>query len=78
MPTYTSTDVQEQTWAGPDGSRMGQSTTDKIAFYGSTPIVQRAAGSNAVLTTGSTTTAQTAVLIEIQATLVALGLMPAT
>jgi len=78
MPTYSSTDVQQQTWAGPDGSDFGQSITDKIAFYGATPIAQRATGSNTLLTTGATTTVQTAVLIEIQATLVALGLMPAT
>ena len=63
----------------PTGTLLGASTTDKIGFYGvATPVAQRAAGSNTVLTTGATTTVQLAVLTEIQATLVALGLMPAT
>jgi hypothetical protein len=62
----------------PDGGRFGNSTTDKICFYGGTPAAQRATGNNTLLTTGATTTVQTAVLIEMQATLVGLGLMPAT
>lgn len=32
--------VQEITDGNDDGSRMGQSTSDKIAFFGDTPIVQ--------------------------------------
>jgi hypothetical protein len=62
----------------PDGEQLGQATTDLIGFYGKTPLAQRATGNNTLLTTGATTTVQTAVLIEIQATLVGLGLMPAT
>jgi hypothetical protein len=64
--------------ANPDGQLLGASITDPIGFYGKTPVAQRATGSNTLLTTGATTTVQTAVLIEIQATLVANGLMPAT
>jgi hypothetical protein len=65
--------------ANPDGKVYGSSATDPIGFYGvTTPVAQRATGSNTLMTTGATTTVQTAVLIEIQATLVALGLMPAT
>lgn len=62
----------------PDGELLGKDTTTKIGFYGGTPVVQRATGNNTLLTTGATTTVQTAVLIEIQATLVANGMMPAT
>lgn len=62
----------------PDGSTFGKNTSSKITFYGGTPVAQRATGSNTLLTTGATTTVQTAVLIEIQATLVANGMMPAT
>lgn len=74
----TETIVLRATPTNPDGARFGNSTADKICFYGGTPVAQRATGSNTLLTTGATTTVQTAVLIEIQATLVALGMMPAT
>lgn len=70
--------VLRATANNPDGSNFGSSITEKIAFYGKTPIAQRATGNNTLLTTGATTTVQTAVMIEIQATLVGLGLMPAT
>lgn len=33
--------VKELSDKGPDGTRMGQSTSDLIAFHGSTPISQR-------------------------------------
>lgn len=79
MPSETFTHIDQLGNRSPDGMRLGSAVTDKIGFYGiATPVVQRAAGSNTVVTSGSTTTVQTAVLIEIQATLVALGLMPAT
>jgi hypothetical protein len=74
----TETIILRATPVNPDGSRFGSTTADKIAFYGGTPTAQRATGSNTLLTTGATTTVQTAVLIEIQATLVALGMMPST
>ena len=76
--TFTTSTLHQLSTGTPDGTQMGQSTTDLIGFYGKTPVVQRATGNNTLLTTGATTTVQTAVLIEIQATLVALGLMPAT
>lgn len=71
-----------------DGTVLGQSTADKVAFYGSTPIVQRtnatqaAVGTTASTTSspaGYTTTTQANAIVtllnEIRATLVALGLM---
>lgn len=32
--------VLELSDKGPDGTRLGQSSTDKVAFYGATPIVR--------------------------------------
>lgn len=63
----------------PDGMQMGISSTDKIAFFGTTPVTQRAGASQAtsVIGTASTTalsTAQMAYLIEVGNTLQALGL----
>lgn len=41
----------------PDGVRLGQSSADKIGFYGTTPIAQPSgAAQAAVLTTAATTT----------------------
>ena len=65
--------------ANPDGSRMGQSATEKISFYGATPVVQRAAAIQALsfisvssnATVGSTDAAWKA---EVSATLLGLGL----
>lgn len=39
----------------PDGSIMGKSTTEKIAFYGSTPLAQQTI-SSAISTTASIST----------------------
>jgi UDP-N-acetyl-D-mannosaminuronic acid transferase (WecB/TagA/CpsF family) len=40
-----------------DGQKLGQSATDKVAFHGATPVVQRSgAAQAAVSTTASTTT----------------------
>lgn len=61
------------------GTLLGASPADKIGFFGiGTPVAQRAAGNNTALTTTPTTTAQLAVLTEIQTTLVNLGIMPTT
>jgi len=53
--------VLERTDANPDGTRFGQSATDKVAFYGAAPVVQPAtiAASTDTTTTTSTTTALT-------------------
>ena len=72
----------------PDGYNIGRATTDKIGFYGVTPIVQRASAAQAqVTTTTSTSTspwgygsqAQANAIVtlvnEIQAALVAVGII---
>jgi len=46
----------EQTgYNGPDGQQMGRATTEKIAFYGSTPLAQQTV-SSAISTTASIST----------------------
>jgi hypothetical protein len=52
--------LKELSDGGPDGSRFGQSSTDKISFYGATPIV-RAAAVTALVTTPTATDIATAV-----------------
>lgn len=64
--------------ANPDGVCLGQSAADKIAFYGTTPVVQRSSTAQATsnLSTASSTAIDTqtkAAIIEIMNTLVALG-----
>jgi hypothetical protein len=39
---------------GPDGLKIGDATTDKVAFFGSTPVVQQT-GDTAITTTGMNT-----------------------
>ena len=63
----------------PDGTILGQSTSDKVAFYGTTAISQRAAAAQnttAVGTASSTaiSTDVKAAIIEIMNTLTNLGL----
>ncbi len=50
--------VKQLSDRNPDGTQLGQdSTTDKVGFYGATPVVQPlGAGQAAVSTTAATTT----------------------
>lgn len=41
---------------GPDGTVLGQSATDKIAFFGETPVAQQAAITACTNTTTTTST----------------------
>ena len=52
-----STSNEVKTPLSPDGYLMGQSTTDKIAFYGSTPLAQQTAAAQATVTDASGGTA---------------------
>lgn len=47
--------VEQVTYNSPDGATMGQSATEKISFYGKTPVVQ-AASVTSVTTTGASST----------------------
>ena len=63
----------------PDGNLIGLDTADKLAFYGTTPIAQRAGAAQAtsLVGTASSTAVDTnlkAAVIEIMNTLSAVGL----
>lgn len=70
--------VEELSKLNPDGTRLGQSATDKIAFYGATTVVQRAAATQAasVVSVSSNITiaaSLTAWILEVTNTLTGLG-----
>lgn len=63
----------------PEGALIGGATTDKVGFYGTTPIVQRAAAAQATSLVGTASstavdTALKAAVIEIMNTLAAHGI----
>jgi hypothetical protein len=65
--------------ANPDGVALGQSATDKVSFYGATPVVQRAAsiqGASVVSVSSNITIAAslTAWIVEVTNTLNGLGI----
>lgn len=75
--------VDEFTNANADGSRFGQSATEKISFYGATPVIQRAAATQAASVVSATsyisvTSNLAAFAAEVAATLTALGLWKGT
>lgn len=53
---------------GPDGSRLGKTASEKVSFWGVTPVVQAATVANATntTTTTSTTTAITTDLDSVR------------
>lgn len=55
-----SQDYEQVTYNGPAGAQFGQSTTEKIAFYGSTPVVKTAVTATAVTAIATTTISQVA------------------
>lgn len=65
----------------PDGTMVGQAASDKVGFYGTTPVVQRATATTHtttnVVTSASFGTLQVAQIQEIQNTLIALGIWAA-
>jgi len=67
-------------WGAPEGTVLGQSATDVIGFYGATPVAQRASitqNAASVVSVSSNITiaaSLTAWIVEVTATLQALGL----
>ena len=65
-------------YGSPDGALMGGASTDKIGFYGTTPIVQRTAAiatsDVATASSADVTTALKAAVIDIMNTLTAIGI----
>lgn len=72
-------DYEQVTYNSPDGAMIGSSATEKISFYGATPVSQRAAAiqANSVVSVSSNITiaaSLTAWIVEVTATLNALGI----
>jgi hypothetical protein len=65
-------------YGSPDGSHWGGATSDKVAFYGTTPVSQRAGAAQATSLVGTASSADVTsdlkgAVIEIMNTLTALG-----
>jgi hypothetical protein len=74
MATY-----EQVTYNSPDGALIGNSATEKIGFYGTTPAVQRAAAVQAASVVSATsyisvTSNLAAFCAEVAATLTGLGI----
>jgi ribulose 1,5-bisphosphate carboxylase large subunit-like protein len=61
MP-LTTTHIWELSDAGPDGTRLGQSATDKIAFFGATPGARKGTTSFAQVPAATSSVATTTTL----------------
>ena len=73
MATYERLD-----YGSPDGCQVGGATSDKLAFYGTTPVTQRAGAAQATSLVGTASSADVTsdlkgAVIEIMNTLTALG-----
>ena len=71
--------LARETGYGAQGFQVGVSATDKVGFYGTTPVAQRAAAiqANSVVSVSSNITiaaSLTAWIVEVTATLNALGI----
>lgn len=64
--------VNQLSDGNPDGTMLGQSSTDKVGFFGKAPVVRQAA----IATGGDTTTEFTAAVDAIIMTLRAYGMIP--
>lgn len=74
MATYEILD-----YGSPDGSQWGKSASEKVAFYGAVPVIQRAYSSAVHATSAASVSAsfgatQLAILQEIQSTFIGLGI----
>lgn len=72
---------EQVTYNSPDGAMIGNSASEKIGFYGATPVVQRATATTHtttnVVTSASYGTLQVAQMQEVMNTLIALGIWAA-
>lgn len=70
--------VKQLSDGNPDGTKIGQNISDKVALFGTTPISQRAAAAQATSAVGTASSVDVtsdlkAAVIEIMDTLQALG-----
>lgn len=74
-------DYEQVTYNGPAGAQIGKSSTEKVGFYGATPVVQRATATTHtttnMVTSASFGATQVAIVQEIMNTLIALGVWAA-
>lgn len=74
-------DYEQLSYNSPNGCQIGSSASEKVGFYGATPVVQRATATTHtttnVVTSASFGTLQVAQIQEIQNTLIALGIWAA-
>lgn len=74
-------DYEQVTYNSPDGAQIGSSASEKVGFYGATPVVQRATATTHtttnVVTSASYGTLQVAQMQEVMNTLIALGIWAA-
>lgn len=74
-------DYEQVTYNAPAGAQIGSSASEKIGFYGATPVVQRATATTHtttnVVTSASYGTLQVAQMQEVMNTLIALGIWAA-
>lgn len=74
MATY-----EQVTYNSPDGAQVGSGISEKVAFYGTTPVSQRAGAAQATSAVGTASSADVttelkAAVIEIMNTLKTVGL----
>lgn len=75
--TLATSQIKQLSDGNPDGTVLGIDASDKIAFYGATPVVQRASSvqaSSAIASSSAFGASQLAVLQEIMNTLTGCGL----
>ena len=65
------TEYEQATYNSPDGAQVGQAATDKVGFYGATPVVQPAPA----VAVGTDLATVILELADLRAQLVALGLI---
>lgn len=67
--------IKQLSDGGPLGTQLGQSATDLVGFYGTTPAVQPASAGQSAITAGASLVGVVALVIEIRAALVTLGIL---
>jgi hypothetical protein len=50
------TNYEQVTYNSPDGAQIGKGSTEKLGFWGATPVVRRSGATQAALTVTATTT----------------------
>lgn len=67
--------IKQLSDGNPLGTRLGQSATDLVGFYGATPAVQPTSAAQSAVTAGASLVGAVALLIEIRSALVTLGII---